>query len=183
MDTWIVPVVLIVCAVLLIGAFLFFEDRRRARLRAHFGRGELARVANEVGGPRRAERLLEARARRVASYRISALDAADRTTFAGSWNAIQAQFVDDPAAATRAADRLVLHVMRARGFPESDLVRRDEDLSAAFPEVIEHYRSASAIATREQAGHASTEELRQALVHYRELFRALLEEERIQAAA
>ena len=181
MDTWILPVV-IVAAVVLIGAFVYYEDQRRARLHAHFG-PEVARLVKEVGNPRRAERLLEARARRLSRYHITPLDPADRTNFAGSWTAIQTQFVDDPAAATRAADRLVTHVMRARGFPESDVVRRDEDLSAAYPRLIEHYRSACAIAEREHAGHATTEELRQALVHYRELFRALLDNERIEAAA
>ncbi len=182
MDTWILPVV-IVAAVVLIGAFVYYEDQRRARLHAHFRAGGRAPREGSRQPASRGARLLEARARRLSRYHITPLDPADRTNFAGSWTAIQTQFVDDPAGATRAAVRLVVQVMRARGFPEGDVARRDEDLSAAYPRLIDHYRAACAIAEREHAGQATTEELRQALVHYRELFRALLDNERIEAAA
>jgi hypothetical protein len=44
------------------------------------------------------------------------------------------------------------------------------------PLVVEHYRAAHDIALRHEQRHASTEDLRQALVHYRALFSELLEE-------
>jgi hypothetical protein len=43
------------------------------------------------------------------------------------------------------------------------------------PDVVANYRSAQAIAVRDQRGSADTEELRKAVVHYRALFDELLE--------
>jgi hypothetical protein len=42
--------------------------------------------------------------------------------------------------------------------------------------VIEHYRAGHTIAARHAQGHATTEELRQALIHYRALFDELVDE-------
>jgi hypothetical protein len=42
--------------------------------------------------------------------------------------------------------------------------------------VVENYRAAHEIAMRHSAGKAGTEELRQAMVHYRVLFQELLDE-------
>ena len=47
-------------------------------------------------------------------------------------------------------------------------------LSVDYPTVVSNYRAASAIAARNSRGEADTEDLRQALVYYRELFRELL---------
>jgi hypothetical protein len=49
-----------------------------------------------------------------------------------------------------------------------------------YPVVVENYRAAHAIALRHSAGQASTEELRQAMVHYRKLFQELLDEREAQ---
>jgi hypothetical protein len=43
--------------------------------------------------------------------------------------------------------------------------------------VVEHYRAAHGIALRHERGEVGTEDLRQALVHYRALFEDLLEVE------
>jgi hypothetical protein len=43
-----------------------------------------------------------------------------------------------------------------------------------YPLVLENYRSAHAIALRQTHGQASTEELRQAMIHYRTLFDELV---------
>jgi hypothetical protein len=45
---------------------------------------------------------------------------------------------------------------------------------------VENYRAAHAIAQRHSAGQASTEDLRQAMVHYRKLFQELLGEREAQ---
>lgn len=41
--------------------------------------------------------------------------------------------------------------------------------------MVEHYRAAHAVATDAERGSASTEDLRQAMVHYRTLFEDLIE--------
>jgi hypothetical protein len=42
--------------------------------------------------------------------------------------------------------------------------------------VVENYRAAHEITLREQSGRANTEDLRAAMLYYRDLFRELLEE-------
>ena len=66
--------------------------------------------------------------------------------------------------------------MRARGYPVEDFERRVEDLSVDHANVVQHYRAAHALAEANRSGRADTEELRQALVHYRALFSELLSE-------
>src|SRR4029078_13736704 len=76
------------------------------------------------------------------------------------------------------ADALVMEVMRARGYPVADeFDQRAADISVDHPEVVEHYRAAHGISGRATAGEASTEDLRQAMVHFRELFVELLGED------
>ena len=62
--------------------------------------------------------------------------------------------------------------MRERGYPVEDFEQQAADVSVDHPEVVEHYRKAHAIHT---GSRASTEELREAMLHYRALFAELLE--------
>src|SRR5205823_2940201 len=124
---------------------------------------------------RRAEAELQERAARVDHLDIHPLSPADRTRFADAWRSVQAQFVDDPARAIADADRLVIEVMRVRGYPVTAFEQRAADVSVDHPEVVANYRAAYAIARRSQEGDATTEDLRQAMVHYRALFEDLLE--------
>ena len=129
---------------------------------------------------RSAERSLEERKERVEQLQIRALSPDERDQFAERWRSAQAQFVDDPAGATRVADALVGEIMQARGYPVGDFEQRAADVSVDHPRVVEHYRAAHAIALRTDRGQADTddtEDLRQAFVHYRALFDDLLEVE------
>jgi hypothetical protein len=90
---------------------------------------------------------------------------------------VQAQFVDDPAGAVSAADDLVQDVMAKRGYPVGDFDQRTADISVDHPDVVEHYRAAHDIAVAQENGDASTEDLRQAMMHYRALFEDLLQPE------
>jgi hypothetical protein len=65
--------------------------------------------------------------------------------------------------------------MKVRGYPVSDFEHRAADLSVDHPQVVRNYRAAHAIAARLERGEASTEDLRQALVYYRDLFDELSE--------
>jgi len=93
---------------------------------------------------------------------------------------VQARFVDDPRGAVTLADHLVTDVIQARGYPIGEFEQQAADLSVDYPVIVDNYRAAHAIAERHRAGQASTEDLRQAMVHYRALFQELLEERQLE---
>ena len=92
------------------------------------------------------------------------------------WTDQQARFVDEPKAAVVEADRLVEEVMKERGYPVGEFDQRAADISVDHPKVVQNYRAAHEITLREQRGQASTDDLRNAMIYYRDLFRELLEE-------
>lgn len=165
-------VVIVIAAAVVVWAFL--HKRRRATLRSRFG-PEYDRAVHSYGDRTRAEKELEQRARRIEKYHIRSLTPEEQQRFGEDWRRAQARFVDDPALAIREADNLVSEVMRTRGYPMSDFERRAEDLSVDHPQVVRNYRGAHAIALAHKDGKASTEDLRQAMVLYRDLFDELLE--------
>ena len=63
--------------------------------------------------------------------------------------------------------------MSTRGYPVADFEQRAADVSVDHPLVIDDYRKAHEIAFRQRLGHASTEDLRQAMIHFRTLFEDL----------
>ncbi len=91
------------------------------------------------------------------------------------WQLTQSRFVDSPGDAIGEADRLVQSVMRDRGYPVDDFEQRSADISVDHPDLVNDYRAAHAISLASQHGEATTEDLRQAMVHYRSLFDELLE--------
>ena len=174
-------VVIVVFAVIAMAGILFFalRKRRSQKLREHFG-PEYDRVVKQEGDPRKAEGVLEFREKRREKFTIRPLPAADRSSFAVRWNEVQSRFVDDPRAAVTVAESLVSEVMQARGYPVGEFEQRAADISVDYPLVVENYRAAHAIALRHGAGQASTEDLRQAMVHYHKLFQELLDEREAQ---
>lgn len=171
-TTWVIVAAVVVIAALAV-AWLYAQRRRRAVLRERFG-PEYDRTVQAVGTTGRAEAVLEDRAARVARYHIRELTPEESRRFSEAWQAVQAKFVDDPSGATTEADALVTQVMTARGYPMAEWDRRVEDLTVDHANVVHHYRAAREIAERHARRAASTEDLRQALVHYRELFADLL---------
>jgi len=172
-TTWIVIIAAIVAVVAVLG-WMYVERRRRERLRTRFG-PEYDRLLRDGGDVRRTESILEKREKRVSQYRIRALTTEESRRFGEAWRRLQAKFVDDPPTAVTEADILMTELMTARGYPTTDFEKRVEDLSVAHGNVIQHYREAHIIADRHTRRAASTEDLRQALVHYRALFDDLLE--------
>jgi hypothetical protein len=168
---WLV-VAVVALAVAALG-YYWARIRRTQRLRRRFG-GEYDRTVHHEGDLRRAEAALEARARRVERLHIRPLSEEDQRRYSGAWREVQTRFVDDPKNAVTDADRLVGEVMSARGYPVGDFERRVEDISVDHPDVVMNYRAAREIADNHAAGRASTEDLRQAMVHYRALFSELL---------
>jgi len=169
-------IALVVVVVAGIAAFLWRRKRRTERLRTQFGGAEYARAVEEGGNRRHAEAGLEERTQRVEAFHVRPLSAGDRARFVESWHGVQARFVDGPAGAVTEADQLLGDVMSARGYPVSAFEQRAADISVDHPLVLENYRTAHEIALRQVRGQANTEELRQAMVHYRTLFEELVGE-------
>jgi hypothetical protein len=174
MDTS-TAIILAIVVIVLVGAVAWMMMQRRTEeLRKRFG-PEYDRAITEHGGARQAEAELAARQKRVERLDIHPLDPAERERFIDAWQTTQSHFVDAPAEAIKDADRLVSEVMHARGYPVGDFEQRAADVSVDHPIVVENYRAARAIALANERGQAGTEDLRQALIHYRVLFEDLLE--------
>jgi hypothetical protein len=172
-----VTIVAVVVGVLVLAAlaWVVMQRKRSQELRTRYG-PEYERTVNQVGDVRRAESELVKRQERVEHLDIRPLHADQRIGYLQQWRAVQARFVDDPKGACSEADRLVEDVMKMRGYPVSDFEQRAADLSVHHPRVVENYRAARDIALRHRRGQATTEDLRQAMVHYRGLFEDLLED-------
>ena len=160
---------------LLVGLVRAAVIRRHARLRRKFG-PEYERALEDYGDARHAERALRARERHVRQLHLHPLGQRDLARFSAEWTQIQALFIDSPSAAIRRADELIKAVMAARGYEPEPFEDRVADLSVEHANVVQHYRAARALAASNRHGRADTEELRQALVHYRSLFSGLLEQ-------
>jgi hypothetical protein len=159
-----------------IAIWLFIRKRRTERLRTQFGGAEYTRAMKEGGSRRKAEAVLDQRADRVEGLHIRPLAPGDRARFVESWSRVQARFVDGPGSAVTDADQLLGDVMSTRGYPVSDFEQRAADISVDHPLVLENYRAAHQSALRQTRGQASTEDLRQAMIHYRTLFEELISE-------
>jgi hypothetical protein len=146
--------------------------RRDERLRERFG--PEYDLAVQQFGARRAVSVLEERERRVSELPLRSLAPAERASLAQSWQLAQRDFVDAPHDAVKNAHELVLRTMHARGYPVDDHEQCVADLSVDYGGIVQHYRAAHALDQANRAGRANTEELRQALVHYRALFEELL---------
>src|SRR6185436_17018207 len=157
-----------------IAAWLALRKRRTENLRTQFGGAEYDRTLKEEGSRRHAEAGLKERNERVESLAIRPLASGDRVRFVESWSRIQARFVDGPGGAVTEADQLLGDVMSTRGYPVSDFEQRAADISVDHPMVLQNYRTAHEIAVRQAQGKATTEDLRQAMIHYRTLFEELV---------
>jgi len=172
-TTGIVVLVVVIVAVVVIAMAIWSVVRRR-QLRTRFG-PEYERAVAE--GPNRsaAEKELRARERRHAELDIKSLSPQDQDRYLKEWTRVQAAFVEDPSDAVNAADALVTRMMRARGYPTIEFDDRVGTLSVDHARTLDHYRAAHDIFEANLRGNASTEQLRQALVHYRVLATDLLE--------
>ena len=188
MDTRLI-IVLGIASLLVIGLTIWLSRRQqrtdapRERLSPPHDRARQGR-ADPQGG---AERELEEPQRRVEQHQIRALTSDEREGLAERWRSTQAQFLDDPAGATRAADALVAEVMQLRGYPVGDFEQRAADVSADHPRVVEHVRAAHAIARRnarrDDHSDAPSDDRRQSFVDFRALFDDLLVDDSMEVEA
>jgi FtsZ-interacting cell division protein ZipA len=170
-------ILIVVIAVAFAGLLVFLlmrnKERESQRLHERFG-SEYEREVGLAGHKRDAERDLSEREKRVERLHLKELEPDKRLEFSESWRIVQARFVDDPTAATKDAQGLVEKVMDARGYPVTGFEQQAGDISVDHPEVVKNYRAAHSISLINEKGEASTEDLRQAMVHYRSLFAELL---------
>ena len=173
-QTWIIIAAVVVLGLVALGAAFFYQKRQSHKLKERFG-PEYGRTVNELGGRTKGESELKAREKRVERLEILPLAPPEAARFSEAWQALQGRFVDNPKGVVVQAEQLVRELMEKRGYPMGDFERRAGDISVDHPDVVANYRSAQAIALRDQRGSADTEELRKAVVHYRSLFDELLE--------
>lgn len=146
---------------------------RSERLQKHFG-AEYNRTVEATGDRAAAERALIQRSEEVKSFDIRPLTATQRDEYQADWKRIQGHFVERPTAALVEADELIGDVMRTRGYPIADFEQHATHLSVEHPGVVEHYRAGHAAIDAQTRGTASTEDLRQAMLHYSALFQELV---------
>jgi hypothetical protein len=175
--------IVVVVALLVIGAVVMFMWRQRKSqgLRDRFG-PEYDRTVGDRGSRSRAEAELHRREKRVDKLPIRPLQADQRVQYTRKWNEQQARFVDEPSQAVVEADHLIEEVMRERGYPVTEFDQRAADVSVDHPRVVDNFRTAHEIAVRQERGEANTEDLRRAMICYRDLFRELVEDEMVPVA-
>jgi len=170
-EYWLVAIVVVLLAA---GAAIYVISRQRSRqLRSRFG-PEYDHALEGHGDRRAAERALLDRARRVDKLEIRPLPALRRDELWSRWQAVQSQFVDNPAVAIREAHTLLSSVMHEQGYPTGRFDEEVELLSVHHPAAVQHYRAAHRLAEERARGGGATEDLRLAMIHYRALFEDLL---------
>jgi hypothetical protein len=173
-NTTAILLLVLIVVVIAVGAVLIWQRRRSAELQKRFG-PEYQRAVGQFGDQQKAEAELASRQKRVRSLEIRSLTPEEQARFTDAWKKAQTRFVDEPSQAAADADTLVKQLMQTRGYPMGDFEQRAADISVDHPNVVSNYRAAREIALRNNAGKATTEDIRQAMVHYRSLFEELLE--------
>lgn len=175
METWIWIVVVVVAVLVAVAvAYTLASRRRTTRLKSEFG-PEYDRAVEATGSRTEAEHELADIEDRRRHLEIVPLSPTARRQYVSEWEAIQRDFVDEPTTAVAAADDLIVTVMAERGYPVDDTGVRGEMISIDHADVAGHFRAANAI--RRLGREATTEDLREAFVHYRALFDHLLTDE------
>jgi hypothetical protein len=160
--------------VAVVAAWTMVKQRRTKQLQGQFG-PEYDRTVESAESKRAAEAELAERKERREQLQVRPLSSTARERYTFQWQTVQAQFVDSPDAAVTSADLLIQAVMADRGYPVKDFDSRAADISVDHPQVVENYRQGHRLAEKSADGDGSTEDLRQAMRHYRALFDELVE--------
>ena len=172
--TWTVLLFVLAVVVALV-VWQLTARKRTSQLQDRFG-PEYDRVSSSTESKREAEAELAERAERRDELDIRPLPEASRARYVDSWTKVQSRFVDDPRGAVDEADSLLQSVMRERGYPvDEDFDRRADDVSVDHPEVVQRYRDGHRLAQTRDDDDSVTENLREAMTHYRALFEQLVE--------
>jgi hypothetical protein len=174
MKTVVLVVVILVLLVIVVVAVLGVRrNRRRGLLRKRFG-PEYDQAVRRGNDRRAVEQRLEALAQRRDSLSIRPVATQEHERFAQQWSDVQGRFVDDPGQAVADADGLVNTVLRSRGYPVETFDDRVALVATDHQDIVERYRDAhETYAEHLRGSDAGTEQLRQAFLHYRDVFEGL----------
>src|SRR4029453_4160942 len=112
MPTWAWIVIVVVAALIVLGAIAAWtQQRKRSQLKERLG-SEYDRTVSERGERMAAEKELAERERKREQLDIVPLSPDAQKRYSASWQQVQGQFVDDPSNAVNEADRLVTDAMR-----------------------------------------------------------------------
>jgi len=178
MSTW-GWIVVGVAALIVVAVIVVLASRRRRRetkFRNRFGE-EYDRTVRQAGSRHKAQVDLRERADRRDSFEVRPLTPEARARYSERWRMVQSHFVDQPGEAVDEADQLVVEVMRDRGYPVDDFVTQSDMISVDHPDVVNNFRMAHQVQVENHNRRATTDDLRQAVVHYRSLFTDLLRDE------
>jgi hypothetical protein len=167
-------VVIVVLILVAVGLYMQRRKKRTLAFRNRFG-SEYELAVIKHGSTREAEAKLADRENRVGTLKIRELGVTERERFVTEWHTVQARFVDHPKTAVTEADDLINALLEARGYPQASFEQRAADISVNYPRVMENYRVAHSIAVRLGQAEATTEELRTAMIQYRNIFDDLLQ--------
>jgi len=172
METTTIVLLIIVIAIAAIAVWAISQRSKLKKLRTRYG-PEYDRLAEKQRDPMKIATILNSREKRVARYNIRTLTNEECEDIARDWRQVQEHFVDDPHAAVAQADTLLNRALQSRGYPMSDFDQQADDLSVEHPHMVENYRAAHTIARN--AERASTEDLRRAMQHYRNLLENIID--------
>lgn len=175
MNTTTIIILVIAVVAIAVAFWIYVQKEKTRKLRTKFGPEYDRLVQEQRGNAGRAEAILEQRQKRVSKLKLRPLSQEERDRFAADWRRVQEQFVDDPRMAVSEADTLVNRALQARGYPMADFDQKAADISVEHPQVVEDFRIAHEIAMRDRQTQATTEELRRAMQHYRNLYEHVLD--------
>lgn len=172
-----VIIILALTAVVILALVLARPARRGGSgggLRKRFGPEYERTLARHDGDDKAAKAELRERMKRHGGLREKPLSPEAREQYVAQWAGVQEQFVDSPAAAVAAAEQLLTRLIHDRGYQAESHQDRIEALSVHRAHHVDGYRRVHAVAGRVHESSTETEELREALVHARELFEQLV---------
>ena len=166
-----ITLVVLLCLVAAWAVWSSMKKKRAQKLHEKFG-PEYDAARQRYG--QQTDTKLEERIKRVQQLNVRPLTREQGERFEMAWRTAMSRFIDDPALAVAEADRLVKDIMEARGYPITDFERRVGNISVDHPQVAQEYRIAHSIAKKSKVGQATTEEMRESMVHFRAMFQELL---------
>ncbi|WP_059011307.1 hypothetical protein [Streptomyces specialis] len=181
-----IAIIILVVAVLAVVGLLVAMPRvgvGNGRLQRRFGPEYDRALAHHGGDAKATKKDLAERLRRHGGLRERPLAAGEREQYETKWTRVQERFVDSPGAAVVEADHLLTRLLHDRGFPPDSHDEQIAALSVHHPRLVDGYRRVHALAGPRDTVHANgtgnaaggdTEELREAVLRARDLFRALL---------
>lgn len=109
------------------------------------------------------------------SRKIREIDVTHRERFLDDWQTVESRFEEHPWTAVTEADDLVSELFEARGYPLDGFEQGETDVPTGLARIMEKHRVAHSIVSRRTKVAATTDELRNAMSQYREIFHDLIQ--------